>query len=376
MKNKILLITALFILSVLLLNAQDKKKVQVKVLKSENGKTIKLDTTFESTEHGDVYFYSDGEINQEKIDSILESLDIDAEHGVKFISKNLDSLDSEKVKHIWISATGDDEFDLDKHAIIELIDGEKVIETTDEFTIIEGDSVKITKKYIYHSGDEKVYVTKKDGKKVLVSTSAHSGSYVWNVNDLDAKVITITDDIDLLEDSEGNVKIISTTSSDSENEAISEIIVKRGDGNSKTIEVYIDEDEFDGETKIIELEEALGGKGENVKIVKYKTDDGKIVVKAELSEECKKDKEIKTQKLKIIQGQEKGVFNIEFKLEEKEPTFIIVENKDGESVYSKKLKKFDGVYSGKIDLSKEPDGTYTLQIIQDEKRVIQKELKK
>jgi len=372
MKNKILLITAILFLSVLLLNAQEKKKIQIKVLKSENGETIKIDTTFTS-EDNDIYFYSDGEVNKEKIDSILESIDIEiGSRGIKFISKDLDDIDSKKIKHIWISATGDDDFDLDKHAIIELIDGEKIIETTDEYTITSDDSLRIKREYVYVVGDEKVYETKKDGKKVLISKSAHSESYVWNTDegDSDIKIITISGDVDIT--NKDHVKVIST--SNDCNEAISEIVISNSDDDTKTIEIFVDEDEFDDDNMMVELHKALDETGENVKIIKYKTDEGKYVVKAEITDDDLGEKDIK--KIKIIQGKEKGIFNIEFKLDKKDAVLLKVEDADGKKVYSKKIKKFDGSYSGQIDLSKEQGGTYFIKIIQNEKTIIKNKIEK
>jgi len=372
MKNKILLITAVLFLSALILNAQEKKKIQIKVLKSENGETITIDTTFTS-EYGDIYFYSDGEINNEKIDSILESLDIEkGSRGIKIISEDLDDIDSEKIKHIWISTTNDDEFDIDKHAIIEMIDGDKIIEMTDEYTINHDDSLGIKREYIYVVGDEKVYETNKDGKKVLISKSGHSESYVWNTDDTDVKIINITSDIDAKVSGEGHVKVISTSKDN--NTAISEIIIKKGDSDSKTIEIFVDEDEFDDDNMMVEIHKALDGTGENVKIIKYKTDEGKYVVKAEITDDELVGKDIK--KIKIVQGKEKGIFDIEFKLDKKDVVVLQVENVDGKKVYSKKIKKFDGSYSGQIDLSKEQDGTYYLKLTQGSETIVKKELKK
>jgi len=374
MKNKILLITAILFLSVLLLNAQEKKKIQVKVLKSESDETITIDTTFASV-YGDVYFYSDGEVNKEKIDSILESLDIEiGSRGIKFISKDLDDIDSEKIKHIWISAT-DDDFDLDKHAIIELIDGEKIIETTDEYTITSDDSLRIKREYIYVVGDEKVYETKKDGKKVLISKSAHSESYVWNTNegDSDVKIITISGDVDIT--NKDHVKVISTANDS--NEAISEIVISNCDDDTKTIEIFVSDDEFDDDNMMVELEKSLEGSGENVKIVKYKTDEGKYVIKAEITDdelEVKDGKKIK--KIKIVQGKEKGIFDIEFKLDKKDTVILKVEDVDGKKVYLKKIKKFNGSYSGEIDISGEQDGMYFIKIIQNDKTIIENEIEK
>lgn len=389
MKNKILLITAVMIFSTFFLNAQD-KKIKVKVVKNEKGEVFTLDTTFESTAYGSVYFYTDRKINQEKIDSLLKSLNIDGEHNVNFICKNLNDLDNEKVKHIWISATGNEEFDIDKQTIIKMIEGDKIIETNDEFTIIKGDSLKIKKEYIYHDGNEHVYKIDKDGKKVIVSTSANSSAYVWNGIDSCLKVITIDDDMDIDVDKKGRVKIISTTSSNEDSKGISEIIIKKGDGDFKTIEVFVNEDEFNGVHKMIELEEVLQGTGEKVKIVKYKTEDGKLVVKAEIldcsltDDEQKQankigleDKvELELKKFKIYPNPTEGVFNIELELEVKDALLVKVYNQQGKSVYSEKIKKFDGYYSKEIDISKEDYGLYFIKIIQGDKSVTKKIMKK
>jgi hypothetical protein len=388
MKNKVLTITALFILSALFLNAQENKKIQVKVLKTENGETIEIDTTLTS-EHGDIYFYSNGEIHQEKIDSILKSSNIDGEYGIKFISDNLDDIDSEKIKHIWISASGDEEFVLDKNVIIEMIDGEKVIESTNEFTIIKGDSIELTKTYIYHTGDDIVYDTDEKGNKVIISKSSNSGSYAWTANDSDnVKVVTITDDIDVDINAKGSVKVYSISSDD--NASISEIIIKKGNGDCKTIEIIIDEDDFEGNHKIIELEKVLEGTGEKVRIVKYKTDDGKYVVKAEIldcelsEEDQQKAKEIgledesvlELKEFKLYPNPTEGLFTIEFEIENKENTVLKVYNEEGKSVYSDKIKKFEGLYSKQIDISKEDKGIYFIRIIQGNKSVTKKVLKK
>lgn len=384
MKNKALIIT-LFIFSLaIMVNAQEKKELKVKILKSENGETITIDTTLNS-EDGHVYFYSDGEVNQEKVDSMLKSLGIENHPTIDFISSKLDDNNTEHVKQIWITKDGD----VDENVTIRMDGDAKVIETTKAFTIIKNDDSEDSKsEYIIYSGDDVVYDTDEKGKKVIVSKSSSSESYTWNITELkEANVIVLNHDITIDTDAKADVKIIGDEDDDVQ---ISEIVIKKGEGDCKTIEVFVDGDEFNGDEKMVELEEILEGKGEKVKIIKYKTGEGKFVVKAEimdceLSEDeqqkaneigLKDESKLELEKFKLYPNPTEGLFTIEFEIKSKANTVLKVYNEEGKSVYSGKIKKSEGLYSKQIDISKEDKGIYFIRIIQGDKSVTKKVLKK
>ncbi|MBU8893601.1 MAG: T9SS type A sorting domain-containing protein [Bacteroidales bacterium] len=393
MKNKVFKITIILLLSVLCLNAQEEKKVHVKILKNIDGETIKIDTVFEGSEHEGIYFFSDEDLKEFKLDSILEKFDIKDMDGFKVLSFEDGEINTDSAKHIWVSVDSDvhvKDGKSGKHVIVKMSDGAKIIDCTDHFTLLGSDSVKIVKEYIVNSEGEDIYVTKKGDKKVIIKSLGKSDSYVWTTDSADHKVITITEDMKLEKGEEGTVNVFITKSDDEDITSTSEIILKKGDSNAKTIELYINEDGEDSEVKVIELEEKLGQIEGNVKITKYKTDDGKIVVKAVISdEECTKTDEeeleklglndkvkLDVKKLEIKFNKSDGIFNIKFELEEKETTLIKVYNNIGEVVFSKKIKKFTGSYNGNIDFSKETEGKYYLKIIQGEKSFTHKILKK
>jgi len=71
-----------------------------------------------------------------------------------------------------------------------------------------------------------------------------------------------------------------------------------------------------------------------------------------------------------------GVFNIEFEIENKENTILKVYNEKGKTVYNDKIKRFDGFYLKAIDITKEDSGVYFIKIIQGDKSITKKVLKK
>lgn len=292
MKNKILRITVVLLLSVLCLNAQEKKKVHVKIVKDIDGETTTIDTVFEGSEHEGIYFFSDEEFDKHKLDSILKMFHIKDNDGTSVISLKDRHIHTDSLKQIWVSVDSDVYIEGEKsgeHVIVKISDGAEVVDCKNHFTILDSDSIKIVKEFIIKSDGEDVFLTKEGNKKVVIKSSGKSSAYFLTM-DGDKELITITEDMNLEKGKEGTVNVFVTISDDED--AKSEVIIKKIDGKSKTIELYIDEDGENSEVKIIELEEELKNAGENVKITKYKTDDGELVIKAVISEEesTKKDK--------------------------------------------------------------------------------------
>ena len=300
---------------------------------------------------GDMIFISEG---GHGVDTII------SEDGMEIIikkHKDLDKHGKESEMHFWVSDSDD----------FETISEDGTHTYTIKKSKSKGDSeenidVFVTYGATMKSGDHKSY-------EVIVKTGD-------GVENLDKKNVTY--------------EVIATTDDKDHGESVSEVFITKKDAGSKYIEVIIDEDEADSKEKIIELKKGLENAGENVKITKYKTDDGKIVIKAEISgDDCaKEDKkeleklglvdkiELEVKKININYDKANGIFSIEFEIDEKETTLIKVYDKKGEEVFSEKIKKFKGSYTGDIDLSKEAEGAYYLKISQGEKSYTEKVLKK
>lgn len=66
-----------------------------------------------------------------------------------------------------------------------------------------------------------------------------------------------------------------------------------------------------------------------------------------------------------------GAFQLDFEIEPGE-TIVSIANMEGQVVYSKDLREFDGIFSERIDISNEPSGVYFLTIKQGDKKIIKK----
>ncbi len=378
------------LISVLSTHAQEKSKVHVKIIKEEDGKTIVIDTTFDELNHEYVYFYGDKHFSEHKIDSILGEFKMCDQKGVKVISLSEDIHTCDSLENIFVTVNTDiDDEDAKMKHIYITSDGEKsTIEQKSNVFWLGTDSIKVTK-HITMDDEDGVFTIKSDDEEHIKIVEKGSGDMmIWTVDSIDSKSKATQSKIVVFSTGENSLDIIE--SDDEDVVVVKEIIVSESgdaeknisvhlnniDKGNKIIEVIYDEDDGDKDEKMSKLEDALRGVDGEVKIERYKTDDGKIVLKAEIIGESEKNIEKKTEKLKIIKGKESGVFDIEFELDKIEPTLLIVENMDGKTVYSKKLKKFNGEYSGKIDLSKEPEGKYIMQIIQGDEMLIKKELQR
>jgi hypothetical protein len=393
MKNKFLKITVILLLSVLCLNAQEKKKIHVKMIKDVDGETTIVDTVFEGSEQEGIYFFSDKDFDKQELDSIKKTFHIKDKDGISVISLKDGKINSESLKHIWLSVDSDvhlEKGNSKENIIIKISDGAEVMHGKDHFTILDSDSVKIVKEFIIKSEGEDIFLSKGGNKKVYIKTSHEDDDFVWTMDTSDCKIITITDDLKLHKGDEGTVNVFVTSSNDGDIVTTSEVFVNKADSKSKTIELYIDEDESGSEIKIKDLEEKLGIADENVKITKYKTDDGKIVIKAVISDEegANTDEEelrklgiedkakLKVKSLEIDFDQSDRILKIEFETEEKISTIIKVYNNKGAEVFTEKVKKFAGKYKGEINLSKEGEGAFYLKISQGEKSFTEKVIKK
>ena len=62
-----------------------------------------------------------------------------------------------------------------------------------------------------------------------------------------------------------------------------------------------------------------------------------------------------------------GLLNLSFATADQAPVYIHVYDVNGQIVYMEELNEFSGTYTNQIDISKQPSGTYFLQIVQGQK---------
>lgn len=387
MKEILILILVVFMIGAL--NAQEKEKVYLKIIKEKDGKIIDEIDTFYVSEGEGIYYVSGKGLHKHGLDSILGNYKIHSHKDSKFIAiSDQDSSCDSIFKKFWHNGESDLDSIAMEHWHFYRDGSHPQIKHGKGLVWIMSDSVKVVHDMHIDDKDGVIILKSRKGDKVEVIKKKLDKSMVWPIDSLgnlstsgSKNVFTYsggTGTFDILENEEGKHKIIKEAIiyRDGESEKNIEIIMGNVSAGEKTIEMFFDEDDKVDSTKLVELEEALIGLGENIKIIKYKTDEDKIVIKAEIINETSKVKETKLKKMNLKHGSEKGLFSIDLKLEKKVSTLILVENKNRKTVYSKKLKKYDGSYSGTIDITKEPDGKYILQIIQGDNVVIKKELTK
>ncbi len=384
---KEILISILVVFMITALSAQEKETIHLKIIKEKDGKIIdEIDTFYVSQGEG-IYYVSGEGLHKHGLDSILGNYRVYSKDS-KFIaiSDQDSSCDSVFKKKLHIHGESDSDSIAVEHWHFYRDGSHPQIKQGKGLAWIMSDSLKVVHDIHVDDKDGVIILKSKKGDKVEVIKKDLDKSMVWSIDSLGnlstagSKNVFIystgTSIFDILENEEENHKIIKDViiHKDGEFEKNIELIMRGVSSGEKTIEIFFDEDDNVDSTRVVELEETLNRLGEDVKIIKYKTDKDKVVIKAEITTETSKAKETKLKKMNLKHGSEKGLFKIDLKLEKKVLTWIIVENKDGKTVYSKKLKKYDGSYSGTIDLTKEPDGKYILQIIQNDNVLINKEL--
>ncbi len=82
--------------------------------------------------------------------------------------------------------------------------------------------------------------------------------------------------------------------------------------------------------------------------------------------------ELKVERIDFYPNPNNGRFNLSFELKEKGTTAIEITNKNGQPVYSEKLKNFSGKFSKEMDLSSEEKGIYYLTVKQGKNVLMRK----
>ena len=390
---KKIVVMSIAFLMVIAANAQNPKKVHIKMTKDINGEVTVLDTIIEGNE-GDFVYYNAGDFSDKSLDSLMEKFMISSDaHKIKVICSDNIKAKADSGNMVWVSVKSDDEIEgVVKKTIALTVSekGSKSVSNSNSFTFFEGDSIIHMHDIVMKSDGKDFYVVTEDGGKIVVNPTESGEVFIWSVDSADDKKIEFTKDVKIYSGSDNNIKIIKSKDGNAEITAVSEVFVKKGDGDCKTIDLLISTDNNDGEEIIKELEQVLEGKAENVKVYSYETEDGKVIIKATISDcdltkeeeqEIKslglEDKtELQVKNFKLYPNPTEGLFNLEFELEENAAAMIKIYNQKGEMVYNEKIKKSELIFNKQIDLSKEESGIYFIKIIQFDKSITKKVMKK
>ncbi len=144
-------------------------------------------------------------------------------------------------------------------------------------------------------------------------------------------------------------------------------------------ELEIQQSEIDQERNRIESElDRLHQEKETV-IIKIQIAD---ISKEELDEVNKKalpkleiDNDLSIEQISFYPNPSDGILNLNFVTTSQKPVKVVLYSSRGEVVYLEERSSFDGKYNKTIDISREPNGTYYLQIMQDGKSYSKKIVK-
>lgn len=378
MKKYLLNTVIVFLTCILSIYAQDQKEMQIKLVKDVNGKTTEIDTIIVGTNSEGLYFTGDSILKEFKITSDMKKFEISDKDSLLFLTLTDEIQSDDTLKNICIKLDSDLNGDsiCTKKFIYNLKGDEKdIIKCKDGMVWIASDSADIMKKLKIDGDNQDLLMALCDGKKLKVIKNPGGKEMIWNIDSTgDVKVIS-DDHVLIYKTEDGNFDILKSMKSDKK---------------EKTINLFITDEDDQARVKIETLGEDIDTADANVKVYKYKTDDGKVIIKALISdcdlskveEQKAKDlglvdkKELEVKNLKIYPNPTDGIFNIEFELEKKENVILKIYNQQGKAIYTDKIKKFNGYYSNEIDLTKEESGIYFVRIIQNDNSVTKKILKK
>jgi len=83
------------------------------------------------------------------------------------------------------------------------------------------------------------------------------------------------------------------------------------------------------------------------------------------------DEQLEMMQMDLYPNPSEGEFNLNFETEAN-PTVLKITNEKGDTVFTKEMAKFNGVFSDKIDITAQPSGTYYLTISQGDKKIMKR----
>jgi len=261
-------------------------------------------------------------------------------------------------------------------------DDEDVIELTDE----NGKNIEMHFDMKMLDGEDGVIKMMINGKEMEIK-----------LGDIQKHIKVLTEDIQHFEDEEENVKIMIKSDEDGDESHTVEIIKTVDDEGNVVVKKIVDGKETElndedmmkmhGGHKMMFISDdgkvtKMKGNHEMVIDVNVESDNGKevkqivIISKMTSSDKSSEElpesvdinkKELAIEKLKFSPNPNDGNFELNFKLDKKQPIQINIVDIHGKAVYNETVNDFNGKYSNKIDISSNGEGIYILQVVQGNK---------
>lgn len=374
MKTKFRLIT-LFVLMlfVLSINAQEQKKIKIKMVKDVDGKTTVIDTIIIGTD------FKNLDLSEFHVTSDMEEIITELESGEKKESKmkfyftdNEKSDKCDSLKHVWIEVSDDLDGDTKdiSHAYIIASDGEKHISADKKVIYISGNSIdKMNMDTIFEKGSKTIVIKdvaekNSDDVMVWVSASDDESSTSDSIKTIKVKkIVTSTDDSEKFD-----IYITSDENDKSSHEKLYKVVVKSdGDGTYKTVVLDGEEGDSNSSDDVIIIK-SINDSENMVMMIKDVTDEDKKILSG-IKKDIKPENELKDFDINIMYKVKDKKASLEFEVKNKSNIKVDIFDKSGKSNFSDEQKGFSGTYNKNIDLS---DGEYYIQISVDKKTSIKK----
>ncbi|OFX83364.1 MAG: hypothetical protein A2W99_11850 [Bacteroidetes bacterium GWF2_33_16] len=374
MKTKFKLIPVfVLMLFVLSINAQEQKKVKIKMIKDINGKTTVIDTIIVGTDFKDIDL-SGFHITKD-MEEIIEQLESGEkkESNMKIYftdSEKSDKCDS--LKHVWIEVSD------------ELDGAVKKVNYTYFITSDDDKSISSDKKVVYFTGNsiDKINIDtiiEKGSKRIIIKDNSEKGDdnvMVWvsafddetNLSD-SGKTIKVKKIVTATGDSEKfDIFITSDENDKSSDEKSYNVVVKSGgDGTYKTVVMDGEEGDFYSNDDVIIIKSSKDSEKMIMMIKDISDEDKKIL--SEIRKDIKPENELKDIDIKIRYKVKDRKAILEFEVKNKSNLKVNIFDKSGKSSFSDEQKGFSGIYNKAIDLLK---GVYYIQISVDKKTATKK----
>ncbi|MCD4681846.1 MAG: T9SS type A sorting domain-containing protein [Bacteroidales bacterium] len=365
-KTLINLLTVVFAFSFLanpiFAQEEEEKTIKIKkVMKSEDGTEVVIDTTFtvkdlKDLENMDVMLgdelIEDIDIKLQDLDD-LDDLDVDI-----FVSDE----DGTEEKHIIMVKRKGDE------------DGESMQEIMSEYKYIvgEGDSTKVIELKISGDGDA-IFISDDGEIKTIETDGGEQKIIIKKCKDGEDISIIYSDDAGWEGEHMINIEV-------EDSEDGKKVIIKEENGEVKEYMIEGDEGAYMIDEEDVFVNVMKTKDGDKTTIIKTKCivkslneEDKKNLEKAGIEVAPKSDNnKLEMEKLSFHPNPSNGKFTLKFNTEQEGDTDIKIYDINGKEVYNERIKDFDGKYEKEIDISENGSGTYFLKVSQGDKMMTRK----
>lgn len=336
-------------------NNGDDDKCKMKIVKIVNGIKTEVDSIFDCSDK--MEWMSEIHGMGDSIHKMIKIMMIDgdsAEMDFKF-EFDFDMTDENGMKVMKFK--GDDGEEIEMNFDFKMSEGEG----GSMKMMINGEEIEIKMEELHeHLGEmhENIeFIEEKEGKIEIMINTDEDGSEFQTIE----IIKTIDDDGNVMVKKTVNGKEVEFDEADMESmHGGHNVMIIKSDGENSTMKEILE--------MVIDVN-VDGKKGEKMKQIV-------IISKMTSSDKSSKDiptpvdlnkKELGVEKLRFSPNPNDGKFELNFKLKDKKPVQVKVVDMQGKEVYNEKIKDFSGKYSNKIDISKNGEGIYILQILQGNK---------